>query len=240
MPRYLAPSAPPQERQPTPPPTPLQRNDGEPISQAWDPSSVLPGESSGTGPGPIPSAPKPGKDKLHQLPMLGLQPSIGEWLLDSRLVGKKLDVRILGTRQTSFHRGRYENNCGFIMLQKVPDNVNHSTLVRIGFEESQRSFPIKYLHPQTTTERPPFVADKDVGPISSRIGQRVVIIGPDVGKNTELVGNYGHIVDSGHVLPVGLALVQVYGSGNVYGKWGYFNEESLCRSHQETEVIPRG
>jgi hypothetical protein len=73
LPRYLAPSAPPQERQPTPPPTPMQRKDDEPISQAWDPSSVLPGESSGTG--PTPTAPKPGKDKLAQLPMLlGLQP----------------------------------------------------------------------------------------------------------------------------------------------------------------------
>lgn len=172
--------------------------------------------------------------------MRGLELFTGEWLLDSRLVGKKLDVRILGTTQTSLHRGRYKNNCGFIILQGVPANVNSSTTVRVGFAESQRSFPIKYLYPQTTTERPPFVADRDVGPITSKIGQRVVIIGPDVQKNGELVGNYGHIVFSGYVLPVGLALVQVCGSGNLNGKWGYFNEESLCRSHQEAEVIPRG
>jgi hypothetical protein len=164
---------------------------------------------------------------------------LGEWLLDPRLVGKKLDIRIMGTTQTSLYNGRYENQCGFTTLKTVPANVHSSTTVRIGFAESQRSFPVGYLYPQVTTERPPFVTKDVACPITSNIGQRVVIIGPDVEKNMELIGNYGLVVHSGWVLQAGFALVQVCSSGNTFGKLGYFNEKSICRSHQETEVIPR-
>jgi hypothetical protein len=158
-------------------------------------------------------------------------------MLDPRLVGKKLDVRIKGTTQTSFHNGCYENHCGFTILKAAPATVHSSTTVRIGFAEAQKSFPVGYLYPQTTTERPPFVSREAAGSITSNIGQRVVIIGPDVKENKELIGNYGHVVHSGWILQAGLALVQVC-SADSYGNWGYFNENSLCRSHQETEIIP--
>jgi hypothetical protein len=118
--------------------------------------------------------------------------------------------------------------------------VHSSTIVKIGFAESQRSFPIGYLYPQTTTERPSFVSKEAAGPITAALGQRVVIIGPDINNIQELIGNYGHVVDSGWVLQAGLALVQVCSSGASYGKWGYFNEASLCRSHQEAGVILTG
>jgi hypothetical protein len=165
---------------------------------------------------------------------------LGEWLLDLRLVGKKLDVRIMGTTQTSFHKGRYENHCGFINLKEVPANVYSSTTMRIGVSETRQLFCIGYLYPQTTTDRPPFVVGNTVGPITSKIGQRVVIIGPDIQNNPELIGNYGHVIVSGYDLPIGLAFMQVSSPGNFHGKWGYFNEKSVCRSHQELEVIPTG
>jgi hypothetical protein len=109
-------------------------------------------------------------------------------------------------------------------------------MVKIGFSESQRSFPVGYLNPQTTTERPPFVSKEAAHPITAILGQRVVIIGPDVSGARELIGNYGHVVSSGWVLQAGLALVQVCSSGESYGSCGYFNETSLCRSHQEAEA----
>lgn len=151
-------------------------------------------------------------------------------MLDSRLVGKKLDVRVMGT--ASIYKGRYENQCGFITMTETPADLYASTTVRIGFEESRRSFPIGYLHPQTTTERPPFVVAKDAVALTSQLGQRVVIIGPDIEGSTQLIGQYCYIVHSGHSLPVGLALVERCISGDD-GKcsWGYFNEGSICRSH---------
>lgn len=164
---------------------------------------------------------------------------LGEWLLDPRLVGKRLDVRIMGTAQTSFRDGRYENQCGFTTLTATPANIHSSTTVRMGFAEARVSFPAVYLWPQRTTERPPFVSKDVAGPITSNFGQRVVIIGSDVENNAEFIGNYGIVVHSGYTLLAGIALVQVCSAGDSFGKYGYFNEKSICRSHQETEIIPR-
>jgi hypothetical protein len=159
-------------------------------------------------------------------------------MLNPSLVGKKLDVRIMGTTRTMFHNGRYENQCGFVILKTAPTNVNNSVTVKIGFEETQRPFLLRYLHPQTTTERPPFVSVEKSSLITSIIGQQVVVIGPDIQQNNDLIGSYGLITNSGWILPPGQALVQCCSPGSFYGKWGYFNEISLCRSHQETGIIP--
>ena len=110
----------------------------------------------------------------------------------------------MGTTQTSFHKGRYENHCGFINLKEVLANVYSSTTVRIRFSETRRSFCIGYLYPQTTTDRPPFVVGNAIGPITSKIGQRVVIIGPDIQNNPELIENYGHVIVSGYDPPLAL------------------------------------
>jgi hypothetical protein len=154
-------------------------------------------------------------------------------MLDPRLVGKKLDVRIIGTREKVFYNGHYENQIGSVTLTKVPTNVEDSIMISIGFSQARRKFQLQYLHAEATTERPPFVT---VGAISitRNIGQRVVIIGPDLRNDAGLIGNYGVVINSGWNLPPTQALVQICSSGSMYGKCAYFSEKSLCRSHQET------
>lgn len=147
-----------------------------------------------------------------------------------------MDVRINGTKKTLFHNGRYEDKCGFIVLKKVPASVDESVVVKIGFEQSQRQFPLRYLVPEKTTERPQFVIGSMVKPIVKEFGQRVVIIGPDLTGTSNVVGSFGVILGPPCVLPPGEALVMVRSSGNADGYF-YFHENSLCRSHEEKEFF---
>ena len=68
LPRHLPLSAPPEKRQPTPPSSPLQTKPDEPLSAAWDPLSLLPGEiePASIGYAPEPTQ-KPGKHELNSL-----------------------------------------------------------------------------------------------------------------------------------------------------------------------------
>src|ERR1700675_1044873 len=115
----------------------------------------------------------------------------GEWLLDPRLLNK-------GTLSTLFHNGRYENQCGFIILKKVPSSVTESVTVKVRFSQSQWPFHPRYLLPEMTPENPPFVPAEAAQPIVSVIGKCVVIVGPDLYNNSSAVGSYGQIVQSGY------------------------------------------
>ena len=46
------------------------------------------------------------------------------WLLDRRLVGKRLDVWISGMMPDFFHRGKYEGRTSYIMMELAPTNMN--------------------------------------------------------------------------------------------------------------------
>jgi hypothetical protein len=158
-------------------------------------------------------------------------------LLDSRLLCRKLDICIKGTQSTLFHNGRYENHCGFIVLKKVPIDVNSSVMVKIGYTQSQKQFQPRYLIPQITTENPPVITREAATPLVLAVGCRVVIIGADLYGNSDLVGCYGCIVNSGYALPVNQAFLLVVSQGPWYGRGFYFHQSSLCRSLElESEV----
>jgi hypothetical protein len=153
----------------------------------------------------------------------------GEWLLDARLLHKRLDVRIKGTTNSLSHLGRYENKIGYIILDAVPSSINASVTVKVGYVEARRPFPVCHLFPETTTENPPFVSTEAARPVVSMPGQRVVVIGADLNGDLHLVGSYGIVVASGYVLQPGHAAICI-SSGDFVGHGAYFEEKSICRS----------
>jgi hypothetical protein len=155
---------------------------------------------------------------------------VGKWLLDDRLLNKRLDVRIRGTTRTLFHNGRYENQCGFTVLTRAPSSVNESVIVKLGYEQTKRKFQLCYLFPEMTTEVPKVVGPDAARPVVSSIGQRVVIIGPILGGPSDMVGNYALIEES---TESNLGLARVCSSGEWHGIASYFPDTSLCRSLPE-------
>ena len=156
----------------------------------------------------------------------------GEWLLDPRLLNKRLDIRIQGTKATLWHNGRYENEGGFVVLTKPPSNVDVSVSVKLGFAQSRLFFPLRFLHPEVTTERSGFVLPEARRPVISTVGQRVVIIGADLEGKADLIGNYALIIHYPQLAP-GHTCVQIMIQGPLWGRYGFFDEKSLCRSHFE-------
>ncbi len=156
-------------------------------------------------------------------------------MLDQRLVGKRLDIRIKGTVKALYHNGKWEDQCGYLVLQKTPVNEKDMILVKMGYSESQIRFTRCYLFPQMTTERPGFVDAKAARPVISSIGQRVVIIGPDAYGNSDRVGEYACIVHCPYNIPSHQALVMI-SFGQFFGEYRYYNESCLCRSHMEADI----
>lgn len=117
-------------------------------------------------------------------------------------------------------------------MKSVPTSVEESIVVKIGYEQTQRPFPLRYLVPLRTTERPPFVAALAAQSIVKEFNQRVVIIGPDLTGTSGAIGSFGTVVNSFFLLPPGEALVMIRGR-NVADEYLYFHEDSLCRSHPE-------
>src|ERR1700727_2418216 len=119
---------------PSTPQDSADRSSGSSLTPAWDPSSRTPRASTSASngdsdpdfdalkerlslwsssfypqPSLLPPQPKPGIVFSFQI-VCALRLA-GEWLLDSRLLHKKLDVRIRGTTITLCHNARYENEC---------------------------------------------------------------------------------------------------------------------------------
>jgi hypothetical protein len=159
---------------------------------------------------------------------------LGEWLLDPRLLNVRLDICIRGTKKSLVHHGRYENECGFIVLTKPLSNVNHPIPVRLGYTQSRVFFPPCHIYPETPTARPGFVEPSAGKPVVSATGERVVIIGSDGEGKLDYVGNYALIIASPWLLAPGNALVTVCTRGPFWGQSRYFNEKSLCRSYAES------
>ena len=118
----------------------------------------------------------------------------GTWLLDPRLVDKKLDVRIRGTTDPPFQGGRFEGRLGFTVLTKPPRNVTDSNIVKLGYSENRLLFQAQHLVPETTMERDVFVSREAAVSITSVVDMRVVIIGPDLEGSSDWIGCYGFIV----------------------------------------------
>jgi hypothetical protein len=113
----------------------------------------------------------------------------------------------------------------------VDDKIN----VKLGYNETHLSFPLKYLYPMTTNERPRFISEADAQPVVECKGYRVVVIGSDLTSNQDLVGNYGK-VDRFHRDFAGRAQVAISSPGPYNGQKFVFREEALCASYDRTVV----
>ena len=155
----------------------------------------------------------------------------GEWLLDSRLMHKKLDIRIRGTRVTRCHNARYENECGFVIPDKKFTSVDDSIVVKVGYNQSRLYFPLRHIYPEVTTERPNFIARSVAIPVARAIGERVVIIGADLEGKMDLLGNYALVIHCIWALDSDQVCLQVLMPRQSDPCVRYFPEKSLCRSH---------
>lgn len=221
---------------PLAPSTPIPSQTEESSSSAWDPGSrtprELPSDHSDQNLS-IPNAPEhhPGKC-LHQYGTVKIAHTIclGEWLLDPRLLNKKLDIHVQGTSSTLHYNGRYENQRGFVVLTQKPKDVKTSVEVRLGFARSRLRFPLWQLYPETTTERPGFIPPEAARPVFSAVGERVVIIGVDLGNDSAFIGNYG-VID--HCRISEIVCVRITTQGPYNGRCCYFDISSVCRSFNE-------
>lgn len=153
-------------------------------------------------------------------------------MLNARLLNKRLDVRIAGTKKTLFHNGRYEGQFGYTVLTEVPASTSAPITVKVGFVESSVSVHPQYLYPIMTTERPGFVSAANARPVISVPQQRVVIIGPDIYGGSDGIGSYAEITMPQFPLPQDHAVIR-YLDGPFIGMGQYYKEESLCRSHPD-------
>jgi hypothetical protein len=211
-------------RPPTPPPLPEQTEDS-----AWDPSSSIFVQPQPNIPDP---APAPGKSPCTSASHF-IKTQIGQWLLDARLLKKRLDVRIQGTRVVLFHNGRYEGACGRITLDTIPATTEAAIRVLVGYERTKANLRPRFLIPETSTETPHLILAQNARPIVQAFGERVVIIGPDVYGNSDLVGNYGLVLRTQYMLPADQACVQVCSNEPAEGRASYFVDTSLCRSRPD-------
>jgi hypothetical protein len=127
-----------------------------------------------------------------------------------------------------FRNGRYENRRGFLVLTKGL-KLDDSVLVKIGYEESRLTFPLCYIHPEMTTERPMIVSPDAAQQVISVPGERVVIIGPDITGDSNAIGCQAIIVNCPYDLLPGQACVGIITS-HLHGQYRYVHEDSLCRS----------
>jgi hypothetical protein len=161
-----------------------------------------------------------------------LKVDTGEWLLDPRLLNKKLDVKIIGTTDPPWRNGRYEKKVGFTMIRMPLKSVNDSVNVSMGYAQSRIYFRAYHLCPEITMEQegPTPQTTPAASPICSTLGTRVVIIGVDLYGSVDLIGQYALIIHSPYQLEPGQSLVQVINSETKAGHLAYFNQSSLCRS----------
>ena len=131
------------------------------------------------------------------------------------------------------YNGRYEDHSATLELESVPKDTETSVLVRVGYAQSRKFFPIAHLVPKRTTRRPMYISEADAVSMTSVLGQRVVVIGPDLSGDSSAVGLYGIVVFCGYALQPGHAMILITSKGPLHERAMYFHEDSLCRSNQD-------
>jgi hypothetical protein len=156
--------------------------------------------------------------------------SLGEWLLDTRLLNKRLDVCIQGIKRTLYCNGYYEDACRFLVLEQTPSDVSTSIIVKIGFAEGRLHFPVQHIFPLTTMEQPQpsQIGLNDVKPIISSPHMWVVIIGLDLDGKADFIGCYDLIAECDLELGRVQAYIYVVVPGSIDGQYRYFHKSSLC------------
>lgn len=171
------------------------------------------------------------------------QPS-ENWLVTHghRLLMKKLDVRVQGTRSTNppWQNGKFEGQLGFMVLTKPVQSLESSIVVKTGFGENRAPLQARHVVPEVTTERPTYPFKNPVKPpvihnILSVPGLRVVIIGPDCSKSMDYIGDYALVQACPYSLGPGEGLVQIATTGPNWGKYVYVPGDSVCRSEKDRD-----
>jgi hypothetical protein len=104
-------------------------------------------------------------------------------------------------------------------------------MVKLGLIATQVKFPLKYILPETTAEREGAVNASDAQLIQAELGQRVVVIGPDLSGNSNFIGCYGCVSSCQFPLEPHDALILLYPPAS---QFAYFNKKNICRSHHES------
>lgn len=139
---------------------------------------------------------------------------IGSWLLDRRLMHRKLEIEIAGTKgNNTFRDGIYEGAKGYTVITAPIRNVSCDIFVRVDSMVSSpmTRIPIKYLWPKSSTFPP---------------GWRVVIKGGTLEDNESHIGSYALIAPCAYELEYNVRLVCILPSG----LFEYFDITSLCSS----------
>jgi hypothetical protein len=139
----------------------------------------------------------------------------------------------MGTLNSLWRNGAYENACGFLVLTSKPKDTTSSVIVKTGYGQSRLHFPLRHLYPEHTTERPGFTTAASAQPIVSTVGERVIVIGPDLEEKKDTVGSYGVIIHCPWPLNDDQALVLIQTPKDLCGRASYFHQSSLCRSTNE-------
>jgi hypothetical protein len=140
-----------------------------------------------------------------------------EWLLNAQLLHVRLDVRVQGTTKTLWYNGRYEDACSILVLTAKPSGLDVTVPVKVGYEQSLAHFPLRYLIPEVTTEQPKVTLPSAAQHVISCVGERVVIIGPDLTGNMEPIGCYTLIIHYPYPLDVDQACVIIATMGPLWG-----------------------
>jgi hypothetical protein len=102
----------------------------------------------------------------------------------------------------------------------------------VGYVQSRVYFRAYHLFPEITTEQlvPRPDPTQVARPLTSVVGELVVIIGADLEGKSDCIGESGFIVRCPYPLELGQACIQI-ARGDVHGgQIGYYTEHSICRS----------
>jgi hypothetical protein len=134
---------------------------------------------------------------------------------------------------TLWYNGHYKDACGTLVLTAKPSGLDVTVSVKVRYEQSLACFPLHYLIPKITTERPKVTLPSAAQHVISSVGEMVVIIGPDLTGNMEPIGCYALIIYYPYTLGADQGCVIIATMGPLWGRYYFYNESSLCRSTAE-------
>ncbi|KAJ7900625.1 hypothetical protein B0H14DRAFT_3423236 [Mycena olivaceomarginata] len=153
----------------------------------------------------------------------------GRWLCQPELVGRRLDVQILGiatlaNNTVSKVQRTLEGNCGWVLLSEpVTTKTRKVDVCSVGKNQNMYSIDKRCIKPRR---------DIDSGKWLVEITERVVVIGPDRESDRTRTGQYALTVPS-YLHAYGDHIVAVK---FVDGAHGFYPMNSLCLS-ENVEVV---
>ncbi|KAF4565739.1 hypothetical protein EYR36_002317 [Pleurotus pulmonarius] len=140
----------------------------------------------------------------------GVEP--GRWLLDARLMHKKLEIVIRGTRSgTWFRGGIYEGKQGYLVVTDKVKNVRADIFVRVDSVVSSpwTRIPIRYVWPNGS---------------SFRVSTRVVVTGPSIDGRDNCVGSYGTVLNCEYAIREDVRMIRYAHPARRRNGWDMFTK----------------